>query len=142
MNYLEGTKTSAALTVGVTTGQTHSHVVDTYGADYASVDVVFSTFTAATSSYASVLKVQESDASGSGYADVPGMTVSAGAGATTGSTGAVCRFNVDMRGRKRYLKVVATPGNPATVSSVARLSKCEDMPTSAASAGVNNFVSG
>jgi len=156
MNYLEGTKSDSAITVGVTTGQTHSHEIDTYGCNYASVDVVFSKFTAATSSYASVLKVQESDTSGSGHVDVPGMTVTAGAGSTTGSNGAICRFNVDLRGRKRFLQVVATPGNSATVASVARLSKCEEMPTVAKQgdtvseqgnnslgyAGVNNFVSG
>jgi hypothetical protein len=156
MNHLEGTKTDAALTASVTAGQTHSHEIDTYGCNYASVDVVFSKFTAATSSYATVLKVQESDTSGSGHVDVPGMTVAAGAGSTTGATGAVCRFNVDLRGRKRYLKVVATPGNSASITSVARLSKCEEMPTVAAQgdtvqqqgnsgpspAGVNNFVSG
>lgn len=144
MNHLEGTKTVAKISASVSTSQTHSHEIDTYGADYVSVDVVFSNFSGATSPYANVLKVQQSDASGSGQADISGFTVSAGAGRTTGVgvNGAVCRFNVDMRGKKRYLTVVTTPGNSAAVATVARLSKNEDMPTTASSAGVDNYVSG
>lgn len=145
MNHLEGTKTSAKISASVAASGTHSHEIDTYGAEYASIDVVFSNFTAATSSYATVLKVQQSDSSGSGQADITGFTVStAGAGRTTGVglNGAVCRFNVDLRGKKRYLTVVATPGNSANVATVARLSKMQDMPTTATSAGVDNYVSG
>lgn len=144
MNHIEGTKTSAKISTSVSTSQTHSHEIDTYGADYVSVDVVFSNFSTATSSYANVLKVQQSDTAGSGQTDISGFTVTAGAGRTTGVglNGAVCRFNVDMRGKKRYLTVVATPGNSAGVASVARLSKNEDMPTTAAGAAVDNFVSG
>ena len=140
MNHIEGTKTVAKVSVAVAANATHSHEIDTLGADYASIDVVFSQFTAATTSYASVLKLQQSDTAGSGQADVSGYTITAGAGATTGGTGAVARFNVDMRGKKRYLTVVTTPGNAATVASVARLSKLEDMPITAADMGVNNVV--
>ncbi len=142
MNHLEATKSVAKVTVAVAANATHSHEIDTYGCDYVSVDVVYSTFTAATASYASVLKLQQSDASGSGQVDVPGFSVTAGAGATTGGSGAVCRLNVDMRGKQRYLTVVTTPGNAATVATVARLGKCESEPYNAASAGVNNYVSG
>ena len=140
MNHLEGTKSASKVSVAVATNATHSHEIDTIGADYASIDVVFSQFSAATTSYASVLKVQQSDTSGSGQADVSGLTVTAGAGATTGGVGAVCRFNVDLRGKKRYLTVVATPGNTVTVASVARLSKLEDMPITAAGMGVNDVA--
>ena len=45
-----------------------------------------------------------------------------------------------MRGRKRYLTVVASPGNAATIATVARLGKMEDMPYTAAAAGVNDMV--
>jgi hypothetical protein len=140
VNHIEGTKTVAKVSVAVATSGTHSHEIDTLGADYASIDVVFSQFSAATTSYASVLKLQQSDSSGSGQADVSGYTITAGAGATTGGTGAVARFNVDMRGKKRYLTVVATPGNAATISTVARLSKTEDMPITATAMGVNDLV--
>lgn len=144
MNYIEGTKTVAKITASVAANATHSHEIDTYGADYVSVDVVYGTFTAATTAYASVLKVQQSDTAGSGQTDVSGFTVSTtgNAGATTGNTGAICRFNIDCRGKKRYLTVVTTPGNAASVATVARVAKAEDMPTTASTAGVNTFVSG
>jgi hypothetical protein len=140
VNHLEGTKTVAKVGVAVAANATHSHEIDTLGADYASIDVVFSAFTATTSSYASVLKLQQSNTSGSGQADVSGFSITAGAGSTTGGTGAVARFNVDLRGKQRYLTVVATPGNAATISTVARLGKQEDMPITAAAMGVNDVV--
>jgi hypothetical protein len=144
VNHLEGTKTSAKIAASVAANATHSHEIDTYGADYVSVDVVYSHFTAATASYATVLKVQQSDTAGSGQADVAGLSVTAGAGRTTGvgATGALARFNIDCRGKKRYLTVVTTPGTPAAVASVARLAKIEDMPIEKTAAGVDAFVSG
>ena len=143
MNHLEGTKSSAKISAAVAIGATHSHEIDTYGSEYLSVDVAFSPFTATNSQYATVLKLQQSDASGSGQVDISGMTVAAGAGATTGAqVGAVARFNLDTRAIKRYVTVVASPGAAATIATVARLSKLQDEPYNAATAGVNNYVSG
>jgi hypothetical protein len=144
VNHLEGSKTVAKISTSVAANATHSHEIDTYGHDYLSVDVVFSPFTAATTSYASVLKLQQSDASGSGQTDVSGLSVtSAGSGSTTGATiGAIARFNLDCRAIKRYVTVVATPGNTVAVATAARLGKSEDMPYNAKTAGVNDFVSG
>lgn len=140
MNHLEGTKTVVKIASVTTDGASFSHEIDTYGADYVSVDVCYSTFTATSAAYSTLLKVQESNVTNSGQTDVPGMTVTAVAGRTTGNH--VARFNVDMRGRKRYLTIVGNPAKPATVASVARLSKIEDEPYDAATAGVSNYVSG
>ena len=140
MNHLEGTKTVVKIASVAVDGGTFSHEIDTYGSDYVSDDVCYSTFTATSAAYATSLKVQHSDVSGSGQADVSGLTVTAVAGRTTGNH--VCRFNVDMRGKKRYLTIVGNPAKPATVASVARLGKNEDEPADAASAGVSNYVSG
>lgn len=143
MNHLEATKSDVKVSASVATNATHSHEIDTVGYGYLSVDVVFSPFSAATSQYATVLKLQESDTSGSGQADISGMTVTAGAGSTTGAkNGAVARFNLDLRGSKRYVTVVATPGNSAAVVTAARLGKANDMPYNASNGGVNNWVSG
>jgi hypothetical protein len=139
VNHLEGTKTVVKIANVAADGGAFSHEIDTYGADYVSVDLCYSTFTATSAAYATVLKVQESDTAGSGQTDVPGGTVTAVAGTTTGNH--VARFNVDMRGRKRYITVVGNPGKPATVASVARLSKLEDEPYNAATANVSNYVS-
>lgn len=140
MNHLEGTKTVVKVANVAADGGAFSHEIDTYGADYVSVDVVYSTFTATSAAYATTLKVQQSDTSGSGQTDIPGLTVTATAGVTTGNH--VARFNVDMRGKRRYLTVVGNPAKPATVASVARLGKNEDEPYNAATAGVSNYVSG
>lgn len=137
-NHLEGTKTVAKVASVATDGGAFSHEIDTYGADYVSVDVVYSTFTATSTAFSTSLKVQHSDTSGSGQTDI--LTATAVAGVTTGHH--VARFNVDMRGKKRYLTVVGNPAKPATVASVARLSKLEDEPYNAASAGVSVYVSG
>jgi hypothetical protein len=139
-NPLEGTKTVVKVAAVTTDGGAFTHEIDTRYADYVSVDVVYSTFTATSTAYSTSLKVQESDTAGSGQTDVPGMTVTPTAGLTTGNH--VCRFNVDMRGRKRYVTVVGNPAKPATVASVARLGKVEDEPYNAATAGVSNYVSG
>lgn len=102
MNHASTNKSVTKATASVAASATFSHEIDTLGFRYAAIDVVYSPFTAATTSYASVLKVQESDASGSGQADISGLSVTAGAGSTTGANiGAVARFNVDLRGRKR-----------------------------------------
>ena len=142
MNFHSGAKSVTKAAASVAANATHSHEIDCAGFRYASIDVVFSPFTAATSSYASVLKVQESDASGSGQADVSGLSITAGAGSTTGANiGAVARFNVDLRGRKRYLTVVTSPGNTVAVVTSARLSKAEQHAVTASEAGVNNVAS-
>lgn len=142
MNHASGNKSVTKATASVAASATHSHEIDCAGFKYASIDVVFSPFTAATSSYASVLKVQESDTAGSGQADVTGLSITAGAGSTTGANvGAVARFNIDLRGRKRYLTVVATPGNTVAVVTNARLSKGEQHAVTATEAGVNNVAS-
>ena len=142
MNHASGSKSATKAAASVAASATHSHEIDTLGFKYASIDVVYSPFTAATTSYASVLKVQESDASGSGQADVSGLSVTAGAGSTTGANvGAVARFNVDLRGRKRYLTVVTSPGNTVAIVTNVRLSKAESFPTDATTAGVNNYAS-
>lgn len=142
MNHASTNKSVTKATASVAASATFSHEIDTLGFRYAAIDVVYSPFTAATTSYASVLKVQESDASGSGQADISGLSVTAGAGSTTGANiGAVARFNVDLRGRKRYLTVVTSPGNTVAVVSNARLTKAEQGAYDASTANVNDYKS-
>lgn len=140
MNHASGHKSATKAQASVAASATHSFEIDTAGFRYAAIDVVYSPFTATTSAYASVLKLQESDASGSGQADISGASITAGAGATTGNVGAVARFNVDLRGRKRYITVVTSPGNTVAVVTSARLAKAESAATDATSANVNNYA--
>lgn len=89
--------------------------IDTAGFDYATV--VFSL--GATDIAITALKVQESDASGSGMADIDGLDmngdtdIAGGTAALPSSTDDdnLVVFQVDLRGRKRYLNLVATIGN-------------------------------
>jgi hypothetical protein len=141
VNHLEGTKTVAKIAAVATDGGAFAHEIDTRYADYVAIDVVYSTLTATAAAYATSLKLQQSDSAGSGQTDIGGVfTVTPVAGVTTGNH--ICRFNVDMRGKKRYLTVVGNPAKPCTVASVANLGKMEDMPIDAAKAGVSNYVSG
>ena len=138
-----GSKSVTKAAASVAANATHSHEIDTKGFKYATIDVVYSPFTAATGTYASVCKVQEHDVTATGQTDVTGLTVTAGAGTTTGSgdVGAVARFNVDLRGRKRFLTVVTSPGNTVAVVTSARLSKAEVHGVTAAEVGVDNVAS-
>lgn len=137
-----GDKSVTKAAASVAANATHSHEIDTAGYKYATIDVIYSPFTAATAAFASVCKVQEHDVTGTGQTDVTGLSITAGAGSTTGAAvGAVARFNVDLRGRKRYLTVTTSPGNTVAIVSNARLSKAEQAGVTASEVGVNNVAS-
>jgi hypothetical protein len=149
VNNLEASKTAAQLSSGdIATNATHQHAIDTLGFDYASIDVVFEPVAAAgtNSSVAVALKLQQGDTTSS-YDDVTAF-VGGGSGGFTVPTPAdtnsstVVRFNVDMRGKQRFLNVFATPNVVSPVVSVARLGKPEEAPVAASDAGVAVFVSG
>ena len=126
---------------------TASLVVDTIGYDYCSLTVLRASN--ASTAFSNVLKVEESDASGSGYADVSafvaggtgGFTVPAISAAGTAST-AVVKLDVDTKARKRYLRVSYTPGASATVAITGRLSRAAESPASASDANVLTWVRG
>jgi hypothetical protein len=139
MNRLENTKTVASLSDDITTSATHSMEIDTLGFKVASIDVAFEKVAAAgtSSAVALVLKLQHGDTT-STYADLSGyvggtsFTIPTPAN-TTADT--VVRFDVDLRGKRRYLKVLATGNATGSVYSVARLGKPEDGPDTAAEKG-------
>lgn len=150
MNHLEMTKSSpgsagtTAGSIGATNQATTAVLrLDTLGYDYASIDVLYgpTSFAAGTnSSVASVLTLKHSDSQSTGYDTIAGYpTVSAPASSanTASSTSStLIRFDVDMRGRKRYLEVTSSPHTTAVVAMVARLGKGEVGPASASEKGV------
>lgn len=147
MNHLESTKTLASIgSADTATDATFTHTLDTLGYDYASIDVVFEASTATGDDVAAALFLSQSD-DNTTFANVT-QFVGGGSGGftipTTSLTDAsnVVRFNVDMRGKKRYLKVNATPTFATRVVSLARLGKAEVGPVSAAEVGVAAVVSG
>ena len=150
MNHLEATKSVVGHTENLTAAQTHTLTIDTLGYAYVSVDVCQEAWGNAgyTSQAAfTVLKLEESDLSGSAYSNVTAF-VGGGTGGftipTPSSTSAdvVVRMDIDCRGKKRYLKLTATPYTTGTVYTVARLGKGTDGPVSASAKGVNATVSG
>ena len=149
MNHLEATRSVVGHTENLTAAQTHTLVIDRLGYEYVSLDVGQEPWTNAgyTSQAAfTVLKLSESD-DNSSYSDVTAF-VGGGTGgftiptptATAGDV--VVRMDVDCRGKKRYLKVTATPYTTGTVYTVARLGKGVDGPVSASSKNVNATISG
>lgn len=85
------------------------------------------------------LKVQESDASGSGYADITGTV--GGTDFTLPSAtddNKIVVFHINLVGRKRYIDLVMTGGDGTTgtyASALALLSRGTDTPDSATEAG-------
>jgi hypothetical protein len=113
--------------------------IDTKDYDYCEVPVTLG----ATDVALTVLKMQESDVSGSGQVDVPGLIY--GTSATiAGTTSALptatddnktFAFDIDCRGRKRYLTLVATADDGTTgayLCALAQLSRATISPVSAA----------
>jgi hypothetical protein len=149
MNHVAATKSVSKAEVAVTSSATHSLEIDTLGFSNASIDVLFSPFTAASppTTAATVLRVAQSDTSGSGQVNISGFvagtdfTVAAGVTATA-SVGYSHRFDIDLRGKRRYLTVFATPASTCGVITSCRLSKAEAGPMSASEKGVNTQAVG
>lgn len=116
-----------------TTGATATDTeVDTIGWDYLTVIAV----TGNVAANMTALKLQESDASGSGEADISGAAFSNPAASGGDNTRRVC--HIDLRKRKRYISTVATGGAGATlISVIGILSRGEKTPTSATERGVD-----
>ena len=149
MNHVAASKSVSKAEVSVALSATHSLEIDTLGFANASIDVLFSPFTSATgpTTAANVLRVAQSDTSGSGQTNVTGFVnvtdFTVGAGVTaTASVGYAHRFDVDLRGKRRYLTVYATPASTCGVITSCRLSKAEAGPVDATGKGVNTQAVG
>lgn len=146
MKFIAASKTLAVLTENATSSQTHSHVIDSRGFASMSADVCFERVAAAgtASAVATVLKLQESD-DGTTYTDVTSF-VGGGTGGFTIPTPAnttaevIVRFDRDLRGAKRYQKIVATGQATGSIFSVARLGGGDEAPWDATSKGVDAAV--
>lgn len=123
--------------------------IDTLGYDYAEIACIFQNVPA---NFAA-LKITECETSGGSYTDVTGTVVGTAAdidGATSGLPAAsggddtITVFQLDLRKRKRYLKVAATAGNGSgtatELTAVARLSRAKLAPTTGAEAGAAQIL--
>lgn len=123
--------------------------IDRLGFDYAEIACIFQNVPA---NFAG-LKIQECDTSGGSYSDVAGTVVgtatdidgnTSGLPAATGGDDTITVFELDLRKRKRYLKVVATAGDGSgtatELTAVARLSRAKLAPTTGAAKGASQVL--
>lgn len=129
-----------------------TNVIDTKGFDFVEICVMLG----ATDIALTALKVQEADAASDATTLTSGAdvtdTVFGTAANDTGSTSTlpsatadnnIYKFEIDMRGRKRYLKPTITVGNGSVggfVCAWANLWKGENEPTTAAQKGVAQLM--
>ena len=117
MNSLQQAKFVAAIKPAaiIDDASATAEAIDTRGWDYATIIVQLG----ATDIAMTALKVQNSATSGGSYVDIAGATFDAGTGmggavlALPSATddGQTCVFQIDMRNKDPFLKVVATFGN-------------------------------
>ena len=128
---LQNTATKVAIKPqSVTSGATASGLVDCLGYSEAAVDVILDS-QGSTTSNPSVLKLSESNITdATGFADITGFVGDATNGFAIPAAGAaatIVRLNVDMRARKRYLKVTVSPdGATQILAAVVTLGKAKD----------------
>lgn len=125
-----------------TNAGTASGNIDTLGFDFADIDVITTTSNAVTNN-PSVLKLSESDDTVvTNFADVSGAVgdtdFTIPAAVTTGNWGV--KFRVDLRGRKRYLKVSVSPLTTPTITALANLSRGDESPNGTTEANVATLV--
>lgn len=123
-----------------------STVIDTLGFAYLEIEVTFGLIGADVTA----LKVQEADAKTNATtltsgADVSGTVVATDTNDAGGATafpvgttdnGKIWKFEIDLRGRKRYQQIQVTAGAGATLcSAIAHLSRGAQVPTLAADKG-------
>lgn len=125
-----------------TNAATASGNIDRLGYDYATIDVITTTSNAVTNN-PSVLKISESDDTVvTNFSDVSGAVGDSDFtipnAVTQGDWGV--KFGIDLRGRKRYLKVSLSPVTTQSVTAIANLFKGDEGPDSAADANVKALV--
>lgn len=145
MIHAQNDKVLATLpTAAVGATATSTLTIDRLGYDHVSVSAIRASN--ASTVFASVLKVEESD-DNSSYSNVTAL-VGGGTGGfsipavSDTNSAAIVKMDIDARAKKRYLKVSMTPGASATLGIVAHLSKAEEAPVSASEAGVIGLVKG
>ena len=128
---------NVVLPVSLNNASATSAEVDTNGFAY----IDYTLAVGATTGAISVCKIQESDTSGSGFADITGATLSAFPGAT--DDGKLYSIKIPLGGtRKRYQQIVLTEDNTGTgiYGVTARLSRANEVPNTAAERGLSGEV--
>ena len=127
-------------------GATTASEIDGAGYDYCTIYVIIGNL----GSNASAFEVQESDTSGSGFVLIPGCDFDGGTD-IDGSVAALPLaasgdnktfvFEINLNGRKRYLKPVITiGGSGSSVSCIAVLNRSSESPVTLAARNLDSSV--
>lgn len=132
--------------VSKASGATASGVIDTLGYDWATIDIIATTADVV-SDGPTVVKLQEADVTNaSSFADITAFATPATIpNANTAATAVLqnnYKFNVDLRGRKRYLQPIYSPQTTQTVTIIANLGRAEQSPVTAAKANCMTLTEG
>lgn len=124
-----------------TNGATTTALIDTLGYDFMSLDLVQTTSNDTTNNL-SLCKLQECDTSNGTFADVSGTVGDTDWTIPAASTSAAqgYKFNLDLRHRKRYLKLSITGLTTQTFHAIANLFAGERVPVNATDAGVAALI--
>lgn len=123
----------------ITNGGTATGTVDTLGYDFAVIDVCATTSNNITNNF-SVLTLSEGDTTSALTAVKTGDTDFTIAAANTSVPAVTAQFRVDLRGRKRYLAITASPVTTQTIWAHAHLFRGDANPVAAAGAGAEALV--
>lgn len=133
---------------GITNGATNTSVIDTIGADYATIRVALSSIASATvaSTDGTTIAITEADVNSTNATTF--STITTIPNQTGIKTGREVRYEIDTRQRKRFLRLALTPGTsgvsnePVTACVFATLSRKEIGPSASGSqvAGTNDVV--
>lgn len=132
-------------TAAVGSTATSTLTIDRLGYDHVSVSAIRASN--ASTVFANVLKVEESDSASSNYSDVTAL-VGGGSGGFTipavanTNQAATVQLDINCLARKRYLRVSMTPGASATLALVASMSRAEEAPVDAGEKNVIGWVVG
>lgn len=120
---------------GVTNGETATGNIDTLGYDWMTLDVMMTTSNDTTNNPTTLKLAQSDDTEATNFSDITKF-VGDGAGgftvplaATSGNW--IAKFNVDLRGLKRYLKLSVAVLTTQGIHAVANLGMAAEAPVSA-----------
>jgi hypothetical protein len=139
------TKQSIAIAqVSTTNAATATGNVDTLGFDYLSLDVIMATSDDTTNN-PTVFKLSESDTTdATNYSDITAFVGDTAwtipIAATSGNWGV--KFNVNLVGKKRHIKLSISPLTTQVITAIGNLSLGDDSASSATIAGVDALVQG
>lgn len=140
MHNLQAEKQSILIApIACTNGETVTANLDTKGHEAVDITLQIGAFNGGTNGVAPLIcKLSESDDTVvTNFADISGATA-----ASALTAGGDVRFNVNLKGRKRYLKLTFSPATASTnsstvVSAIARFSRSASAPSSTSGFGDN-----